>query len=35
MVNGHEYAARTDSPDGGSGKMWCLDGGIHCPGTSS
>ena len=34
VVNGHEYAARTDSPDGGSGKM-CLDGGIHCPVASS
>ena len=34
MVNGHKSAAYTDSPDGGTGKMW-LGGGMHCPSASS
>ena len=34
MVNGHKSAARTDLPDGGTGKM-CLGGGMHCPSASS
>jgi len=34
VVNGHKSAARTDSPDGGTGKT-CLGGGIHCPSASS
>ena len=29
MVNGQKSAARTDSPDGGTGKT-CLGGGMHC-----
>jgi len=33
MVNGHKSAARTDSPDGGTGKT-CLGGGMHCPSAS-
>ena len=33
MVNGHESAAHTDSPDGGTGKA-CLGGGMHCPSTT-
>ena len=34
VVNGHKSAARTDSPDGGTGKT-CLGGGMHCPSASS
>ena len=34
VVNGHKYAAHTDSPDGGTGKA-CLGGGMHCPGAYS
>jgi len=34
VVNGHQSAAHTDSPDGGTGKA-CLGGGMHCPSASS
>jgi len=34
VVNGHKSSARTDSPDGGSGKT-CLGGGMHCPSAAS
>jgi len=34
VVNGHESATHTDSPDGGTGKT-CLGGGMHCPSASS
>ena len=34
MVNGHESAIHTDSPDGGTGKT-CLGGGMHCPSAFS
>jgi len=33
VVNGHKYAAHTDSPDGVTGKT-CLGGGMHCPSAS-
>jgi len=29
MVNGHKYAAHTDSPDGATGKT-CRGGGMQC-----
>ena len=34
MVNGHKYAAHTDSPDCGTGKT-CFGGGMHCVSASS
>jgi len=34
VINGHKFAARTDSPDGGTGKTY-LGGGMHCPSASS
>ena len=34
VVNGHKYAAHTDSSNGGTGKT-CLGGGIHCTSVSS
>jgi len=34
VVNIHKSAARTDSPDGGTGKA-CLGGGMHCLSASS
>jgi len=34
VVNGHKYAAHTDSTDGDTGKT-CLGGGMHCPSVSS
>ena len=34
VVNGHDSAAHTESPDGGTGKM-CLGGGMSCPNGSS
>jgi len=34
VVNGHQSAAHTDSPDGGTGKA-CLGGGMHCRSASS
>jgi len=34
VVNGHQSAAHTDSPDGGTGKT-CLGGGMQCPSASS
>ena len=34
VVNGHKYAAHTDSPNGGTGKTY-LGGGTHCPGASN
>jgi len=34
VVNGHKSAARTDSPDGGTG-MTCLGEGMHYPNASS
>ena len=33
VVNGHKYAAYTDSPDGGIGKT-CLGGGMLGPSAS-
>jgi len=32
--SGHESAAPTDLPDGGTGKT-CFGGGMHCPSASS
>ena len=34
MVHGHKSAARTVSPDGGTGKT-CLGGCMLCPSASS
>jgi len=34
VISGHESAAHTDSPDGGTGNT-CLGGGMHCPNASS
>ena len=34
VVNRHKSAARTDLPDGGTGKV-CLGRGRYCPGASS
>jgi len=34
VVNEHESAAHSDSPDGGTGKT-CLGRGMHCPSASS
>jgi len=34
VVNGHKSAARTDLPDGSTGKT-CLGGGMYCPSASS
>jgi len=34
VVNGHKYAAHTDSPDGSTGKT-CPGGSMHCPSASS
>jgi len=34
VVNRHKSAARTDLPDGGTGKM-CLGTGMYCPSASS
>jgi len=35
VVNIHKSAARTDSPDGGTGGKACLVGGMHCLSASS
>ena len=34
VINGHKYAAHTDSPYGGTGKT-CLGRGMHCSSASS